>query len=147
VLHDFNGGDAVGTDGSFPSGGLIFDSAGNLYGATAGAGVYGYGTVCEIARQPQHLEVHHKQSQPLRRRFRREFEHALRELPRRYPSPKNCRAARHAQPSPPRQDSLAPSSGLSEAERHGLQQSLCVCLSSCGRVHSRSLEGPDQTTC
>lgn len=27
MLHDFNGGDAVGTDGSFPSGGLIFDSA------------------------------------------------------------------------------------------------------------------------
>jgi hypothetical protein len=35
VLHDFDGGDGVGTDGSSPSGGLIFDSAGNLYGATA----------------------------------------------------------------------------------------------------------------
>ena len=53
MLHDFNGGDAVGTDGSFPSGGLIFDSARNLYGATAGAGAYGYGTVFETARQPQ----------------------------------------------------------------------------------------------
>jgi uncharacterized repeat protein (TIGR03803 family) len=32
-----------GTDGSFPSGGVVFDQAGNLYGTTAGGGVSGLG--------------------------------------------------------------------------------------------------------
>jgi uncharacterized repeat protein (TIGR03803 family) len=46
VLHTFNNN---GKDGGNPAGGLIFDSAGNLYGATAGGGVYGSGTVFELA--------------------------------------------------------------------------------------------------
>ena len=43
VLHSFNG-----TDGDAPSAGLIFDAAGNLYGATQGGGTYGEGTVFEL---------------------------------------------------------------------------------------------------
>src|ERR1700722_16867871 len=53
VLHSFQGG----SDGYQPSGGLIADSAGNLYGATAGGGSgtgcyggAGCGTVFKIAR-------------------------------------------------------------------------------------------------
>jgi uncharacterized repeat protein (TIGR03803 family) len=44
VLHFFGGGG----NGSFPSAGLIFDAAGNLYGTTAFAGAYGAGTVFEL---------------------------------------------------------------------------------------------------
>jgi uncharacterized repeat protein (TIGR03803 family) len=40
VLHNFGGGG----DGQFPSGNLIFDSAGNLYGTTSGGGAYGNST-------------------------------------------------------------------------------------------------------
>jgi uncharacterized repeat protein (TIGR03803 family) len=36
------------TDGGQPAGGLIFDGAGNLYGATIDGGAYGYGTVFEL---------------------------------------------------------------------------------------------------
>jgi uncharacterized repeat protein (TIGR03803 family) len=36
------------TDGLGPAGGLIFDGAGNLYGATTGGGAYGYGAVFEL---------------------------------------------------------------------------------------------------
>jgi uncharacterized repeat protein (TIGR03803 family) len=42
VLYDFNN---YAGDGVAPDGGLIFDPAGNLYGATAGGGTYGFGTV------------------------------------------------------------------------------------------------------
>jgi len=35
-------------EGLSPSGGLIFDAAGNLYGTTTGGGAYGNGTVFEI---------------------------------------------------------------------------------------------------
>jgi uncharacterized repeat protein (TIGR03803 family) len=45
VLHKFS---SNGTDGQYPSSGLIFDAAGNLYGATSGGGTYGYGTVFEL---------------------------------------------------------------------------------------------------
>jgi uncharacterized repeat protein (TIGR03803 family) len=38
-----------GFDGGDPSGGLIFDSAGNLYGATFGGGADGRGTVYELS--------------------------------------------------------------------------------------------------
>jgi hypothetical protein len=46
VLHNFGSG----AGGAGPNGGLIFDSAGNLYGVTAGGGAYGGGTVFEIVR-------------------------------------------------------------------------------------------------
>jgi uncharacterized repeat protein (TIGR03803 family) len=45
ILHDFG----TGTDGVNPLAGLIFDTAGHLYGTTAGGGVYGNGTVFEVA--------------------------------------------------------------------------------------------------
>jgi uncharacterized repeat protein (TIGR03803 family) len=35
-------------DGVYPSGGLIFDAAGNLYGMTQGGGTYNHGTVFEL---------------------------------------------------------------------------------------------------
>ncbi|MCU1303886.1 MAG: hypothetical protein JWQ87_4170 [Candidatus Sulfotelmatobacter sp.] len=47
VLYSFLGG----TDGSYPSGGLIFDRSGNLYGTTAnGGGTPNIGTVFELKR-------------------------------------------------------------------------------------------------
>ncbi len=39
-LHDFSGG-----DGASPTGGVILDASGNLYGTTAEGGAFGYGTV------------------------------------------------------------------------------------------------------
>jgi uncharacterized repeat protein (TIGR03803 family) len=45
VLHSFN---QNGTDGYSPHAGLIFDSAGNLYGTTRWGGTYGDGTVFEL---------------------------------------------------------------------------------------------------
>jgi uncharacterized repeat protein (TIGR03803 family) len=45
VLHSFNA-----TDGSYPYTGLILDSTGNLYGATAYGGAYDAGTAFEITR-------------------------------------------------------------------------------------------------
>jgi len=42
-VHSFHG-----KDGQRPYTGLIFDTAGNLYGTTDGGGAYGYGTVFEI---------------------------------------------------------------------------------------------------
>jgi uncharacterized repeat protein (TIGR03803 family) len=45
VLHTFTGG----TDGEYLQAGVIFDSAGNLYGATEGGGSYGYGVVFKLA--------------------------------------------------------------------------------------------------
>jgi len=44
VLHSFN----WRTDGDFPSGGLIFDTAGNLYGTTSSGGANRAGTVFEL---------------------------------------------------------------------------------------------------
>lgn len=35
-------------DGNTPLGGLVFDTAGNLYGVTENGGAYGFGTVFEI---------------------------------------------------------------------------------------------------
>ncbi|MGB8886054.1 MAG: choice-of-anchor tandem repeat GloVer-containing protein [Candidatus Korobacteraceae bacterium] len=46
VLHSFGDGS---TDGASPYGGLIFDSAGNLYATTQGGGVYGEGTVVKLS--------------------------------------------------------------------------------------------------
>jgi uncharacterized repeat protein (TIGR03803 family) len=45
VLHDFVGG----FDGSTPSGRLVFDAAGNLYGTTIGGGAQACGTVYELS--------------------------------------------------------------------------------------------------
>src|SRR5271157_693209 len=44
VLQNFNG-----TNGSGPQSGLIFDTAGNLYGTTTSGGTYNYGTVFELS--------------------------------------------------------------------------------------------------
>ena len=44
VLHTFTGG----ADGDSPSGPVIFDSLGNLYGATLGGGANGYGVVFKL---------------------------------------------------------------------------------------------------
>jgi uncharacterized repeat protein (TIGR03803 family) len=44
VLYSFKGG----KDGSYPQAGVVFDSAGNLYGATSYQGTYGYGTVFKL---------------------------------------------------------------------------------------------------
>src|SRR5664280_870386 len=44
VLHSFGNG----ADGAFSAAGLIFDTAGNLYGTTAGGGTYSNGTVFEL---------------------------------------------------------------------------------------------------
>jgi uncharacterized repeat protein (TIGR03803 family) len=43
-LHQFG----QGTDGNVPVGNLVFDSAGDLYGATVQGGTYGQGTVFEL---------------------------------------------------------------------------------------------------
>jgi len=47
VLYSFQGG----TDGATPAGGVVFDKAGNLYGATNSGGAFGYGTVYQITPQ------------------------------------------------------------------------------------------------
>jgi uncharacterized repeat protein (TIGR03803 family) len=47
LLYTFTGGN--NTDGAWPFGGLIKDSAGNLYGTTTGGGVYSGGTVFKVA--------------------------------------------------------------------------------------------------
>jgi hypothetical protein len=47
LLHSFG----KGTDGYFPYGGLILDSAGNLYGTTTQGGAFSKGTVFELIRQ------------------------------------------------------------------------------------------------
>jgi uncharacterized repeat protein (TIGR03803 family) len=44
-LYDFTGG----SDGRYPTGSVVFDHAGNLYGTTTGGAAYGYGAVFEIA--------------------------------------------------------------------------------------------------
>lgn len=44
VLHTFTGG----ADGAHPYAGLIFDTAGNLYGTTNGGGAFNYGTVFKV---------------------------------------------------------------------------------------------------
>jgi uncharacterized repeat protein (TIGR03803 family) len=44
LLYSFTGG----ADGAGPSGSLIFDAAGNLYGTTASGGEFGWGTVFKL---------------------------------------------------------------------------------------------------
>jgi len=45
ILYNFTGG----TDGAYPTGGLIRDSRGNLYGTTPGGGAYTAGTVFRVS--------------------------------------------------------------------------------------------------
>ncbi len=45
LLHTFTG---VGHDGAYPASGMIFDSAGNLYGTTLDGGLSGDGTVFQL---------------------------------------------------------------------------------------------------
>ena len=47
VLHSFQGADGVNPGG----GGLIFDTAGNLYGTSGGGGADGDGTVFELSHR------------------------------------------------------------------------------------------------
>jgi uncharacterized repeat protein (TIGR03803 family) len=47
VLYSFTGGN----DGGYPTGGLIQDSAGNLYSTTEGGGTYGWGVVFKLDTQ------------------------------------------------------------------------------------------------
>lgn len=57
VLYNFAGG----SDGSGPTGGLLLDSKGNLYGTTRFGGTigsYGYGTVFEIAQDDTETVLH-----------------------------------------------------------------------------------------
>jgi uncharacterized repeat protein (TIGR03803 family) len=44
VLHEF----ATGDGGDYPTGGLVLDGQGNLYGTTTQGGAYGWGVVWEI---------------------------------------------------------------------------------------------------
>ena len=46
TLYNFSGG----SDGSRPSGDLLFDNAGNLYGVTTGGGAFGKGAVYKLTR-------------------------------------------------------------------------------------------------
>jgi uncharacterized repeat protein (TIGR03803 family) len=48
VLYSFKG-TSVGGDGQSPASGLVFDSAGNLYGTTAYGGAYQWGTVFKLS--------------------------------------------------------------------------------------------------
>ena len=45
ILHDFSGG----SDGGGPSGSLVFDKKGNLYGEAGGGGTFGDGLVFELS--------------------------------------------------------------------------------------------------
>ncbi|HEY3780646.1 MAG TPA: choice-of-anchor tandem repeat GloVer-containing protein [Fimbriimonadaceae bacterium] len=53
-LHDFGAGD----DGTSPSGGPTFDSAGNMYGTTANGGPTGGGIAWELTADGQYLDLH-----------------------------------------------------------------------------------------
>ena len=48
TLHNFTGAFNPGADGAYPEGGLILDSAGNLYGTTNSGGNRDAGTIFEV---------------------------------------------------------------------------------------------------
>jgi uncharacterized repeat protein (TIGR03803 family) len=54
ILHTFSG---LSGDGATPYGSLIVDSAGNLYGTTAGGGAQGTGTVFELVKSSGYSET------------------------------------------------------------------------------------------
>ena len=54
VLYNFAGG----TDGCFPSGGLVMDAKGNLYGVTPECGASGYGTVFKLSKSGKETILH-----------------------------------------------------------------------------------------
>lgn len=54
LLYSFTGG----TDGRSPSGGLVRDSAGNLYGTTSSGGAFGFGAVYKIDATGQETVLH-----------------------------------------------------------------------------------------
>jgi uncharacterized repeat protein (TIGR03803 family) len=56
VLHAFKG--SLAGDGSYPSAGIVFDKAGNIYGTTTNGGTSGYGTVFEIVAPVRPGEAH-----------------------------------------------------------------------------------------
>ncbi len=53
VLHSFKG-----PDGEFPSGSLLLDEAGNLYGTTPGGGTYGVGVVFKLDKSGKETVLH-----------------------------------------------------------------------------------------
>jgi uncharacterized repeat protein (TIGR03803 family) len=55
VLHAFLGGS---TDGAFPSGHVVLDSAGNLYGTTSSGGASNYGMVYKLTPSGQESILH-----------------------------------------------------------------------------------------
>jgi uncharacterized repeat protein (TIGR03803 family) len=55
VLYSFTGGT---TDGCYPEGGLIRDTAGNLYGTTFGCGTSDYGTVFKLSEKGTETILH-----------------------------------------------------------------------------------------
>ncbi len=57
ILHTFSGVDG-GTDGSEPFGGLVRDTAGNLYGTTAAGGTFNNGTVFELSPDGTETVLH-----------------------------------------------------------------------------------------
>lgn len=59
ILHSF-----VGTDGCQPEGGLVMDSAGNMYGVTSTGGTDGYGVVYEITTTGTVTVLHNFANQP-----------------------------------------------------------------------------------
>jgi len=55
ILYSFTGGT---TDGCYPSGRLIQDKAGNLYGTASECGAYGYGTVFKLRKSGIETVLH-----------------------------------------------------------------------------------------
>lgn len=56
ILYNFQG--KMAGDGSFPVGGLVQDSAGNLYGTTSAGGTYDYGTVFKLTPAGDETVLH-----------------------------------------------------------------------------------------
>jgi uncharacterized repeat protein (TIGR03803 family) len=58
MLHGFTGGYNGGSDGAYLWGGLVRDSAGNLYGVTNRGGGDNYGTIFELTATGKKIELH-----------------------------------------------------------------------------------------